>query len=403
MEAVNISELVRGIYYIGVNDRTTTRFEGLWPLPAGVSYNSYLVNDEKVAVIDTVEVSSAMDYLTQIREIIGDKDVDYLVVNHMEPDHSGTIPFLLERYPSVKIVGNRQTISMIGGFYKITDSDRFLEIKDGDELSLGKKTLKFYLTPMVHWPETMMTYCKEDNLLFSGDAFGTFGALNGAVLDSAMGTDLHVKEMYRYYADIVGKYGAAVVRALSKLKDVEIKYICSTHGPVWHDRVSEVVGIVSRLANYEPEPGAVIVYGSMYGNTESAAEAVARELSKRGVKKIIMYNASYSDLSYMISDALRYEILVVGSPTYSMHLFPPVEQFMIAMETREIKNRVFATFGSHTWASAAVRKLDEYASRLKWEVASSFDFKQSMTEDTRKQAAQLAEEVVRLSKTLDKC
>ena len=283
---------------------------------------------------------------------------------------------------------------MIKGFYHIDDDSRFLEVKDGDTLDLGGKTLKFYLTPMVHWPETMMTYLEESGTLFSGDAFGTFGALNGAVTDCEMETDRYFPEMYRYYADIVGKYGKFVQRALARLSGVDIKWICSTHGPVWHSRIGEVVGLVDRLSRYESEPGVVIVYGSMYGNTAEMAEEVARGLAEAGVTNIIMHDASHSTMSQMIADAYRYEGLVVGSATYSMRLFPPVEEFMNAMETREIRNKVFASFGSFTWAKGVVgSKMDEYASRMGLDSVGYVGMKQTLDDESRAAARKLGAEV----------
>ncbi len=391
---MNIREITEDVFYVGVNDRTTDRFENLWPLPYGVSYNSYIVKgSEKIALIDTVEIGTIRDYIRAIESQIGDAQIDYLVINHMEPDHSGGIPSILEHYPMAKLVGNRQTISMVKGYYHIED-DRFIEVGDGAELNLGNKNLKFYLTPMVHWPETMMTYVEEDCILFTGDALGTFGALNGGVIDTEMNTDWYWDEMYRYYSNIVGKYGRFVQKALAKVSGLDIKYVCSTHGPIWHENIGKALDIYNRLSQYESEPGVTIIYGSMYGNTAEVAEEIGRQLAARGVKNIKIHNESKSNMSYMISDAFRYEGLIVGSPTYSMQIFPPVEQFLIAMSTREIKNKVFATFSSFTWASAASGKMKEYAEKMKLDIVDSLDMKQSATQSTFEDAARLAENVV---------
>lgn len=391
---MNIREITKGVHYVGVNDRTTEKFESLWPLPYGVSYNSYIVKGgEKTALIDTVEIGSIRDLFHSIMSQIGSAKIDYLVINHMEPDHSGGINAVLSAYPDAKLVGNKQTIAMVKGYYHV-DDDRFLEITDGSILDLGDKSLRFILTPMVHWPETMMTYIEEDGILFSGDAFGTFGALNGGVVDYEMETEWYKDEMYRYYSNIVGKYGRFVQKALEKTSGLEIKYICSTHGPVWHSKIKDVVDIYNRLSKYESEPGVTIIYGSMYGNTAEVAEEIARQLASRGVKNIKIHNAAKSDLSYMISDAFRYKGLIVGSPTYSMHIFPPVEQFMIAMETREIKSKVLATFGSFTWASASNKHLGEYALKSKLDVVAQFEMKHAPNSDTYQKVAELAEKVV---------
>ena len=271
---MNIHEICNGVYYVGVNDRTTHRFEGLWPLPAGVSYNSYIVKGERVALIDTVHVAQSSKFLNRIGEIIGDAAIDYLVINHMEPDHSGSIEAIKAKYPALKIVGNGKTAAMLKGFYGIGSED-VLTVADGDVIDLGGgKTLKFVFTPMVHWPETMMTYMEQDGVLFSGDAFGCFGALNGGVVDSQMDTTLYYPEMYRYYSNIVAKYGQFVQKAIAKFDGVSIRYVCSTHGPVWHDEIARVVDTYSRMARFEGEPGVVVAYASMYGNTEELAETV---------------------------------------------------------------------------------------------------------------------------------
>lgn len=393
---MNIQEITKDIFYVGVNDRVKHKFEALWPLPYGVSYNSYIVaGTEKVALIDTVCIEEVREYFNNIDAIAGNRRIDYLVINHMEPDHSGSIPEIVRAYPDIRIVGNSKTIDMIKGFYHIDSDERFLEIKDGDTLPLGDMTLRFYLTPMVHWPETMMTYVEEREVLFSGDAFGTFGALNGGVTDKDMETDVFINEMYRYYSNIVGKYGRFVEKALEKLSGLKFSYICSTHGPVWCDKIPEVVDIVSGLASYKSERGVVIVYGSMYGNTAEVAEMIAREISALGIKRIIIHNASHSNMSDIINDAFRYETLIVGSATYSMRLFPPVETFMNAMETREIKNKVFATFGNYTWAAGAVTaKLKEFADRMKLPVTASMIVKQSASESTREEVREFARTVV---------
>ncbi len=393
---MNIQEITKDIFYVGVNDRVKHKFEALWPLPYGVSYNSYIVaGAEKVALIDTVCIEEVREYFNNIDAIAGNRRIDYLVINHMEPDHSGSIPEIVRAYPDIRIVGNSKTIDMIKGFYHIDSDERFLEIKDGDTLPLGDMTLRFYLTPMVHWPETMMTYVEEREVLFSGDAFGTFGALNGGVTDKDMETDVFINEMYRYYSNIVGKYGRFVEKALEKLSGLKFSYICSTHGPVWCDKIPEVVDIVSRLASYKSERGVVIVYGSMYGNTAEVAEMIAREISALGIKRIIIHNASHSNMSDIINDAFRYETLIVGSATYSMRLFPPVETFMNAMETREIKNKVFATFGNYTWAAGAVTaKLKDFADRMKLPVTASMIVKQSASESTREEVREFARTVV---------
>ncbi|MDE7380789.1 MAG: FprA family A-type flavoprotein [Muribaculaceae bacterium] len=387
---MNTQEIVKNIFYVGVNDRTTHIFESLWSLPYGVSYNSYLIRDGKNVLIDTVESGQTYDFMDKLSSILESEPIHYLVINHMEPDHSGSIPAIVAKYPDIKIIGNKQTIGMIKGFYHINDDKLFYEVKDGDVLELGTRHLSFHLTPMVHWPETMMCYIPEDKLLFSGDAFGTFGALNGTAIDTYTDTELYIREMYRYYACIVGKYGRFVQKALSALSDFPLEYICPTHGPVWNNEIEKVVDIVDTLSKGEGEDGVTIVYGSMYGNTQVLAEAIASELANLGIRKIRVHNAAKDDMSEIISDAFRYKGLIVGSPTYSMNLFPPVESLMQAMLTRDVKNKTFAAFGSYTWASAALKKLHEYADRLGWEVVSSIEMKQAPNEDHLFAAKELA-------------
>ena len=388
----NITEIRPNIFYVGVNDRTKHLFEGLWPLPLGVSYNSYIIKDEKIALIDTVDFCYTELYLSKIRAILGNHPIDYLIVNHMEPDHSASIRAIREYYPQVKIVGNSKTIGMIEGFYGICDN--FCEIKDGDTLSLGNKNLKFYMTPMVHWPETMMTYCVEDKTLFSGDAFGCFGTIDGGIIDTEMNTERYWNEMYRYYSNIVGKYGNPVQTALKKLRGIDIGMICTTHGPVWQKEIDKVISIYDRLSRYEGENGVVIVYGSMYGNTERMAEIIAHELALKGIKNIILHNVSKSDMSYILSDVFKYKGLIIGSPTYTNELFPNIESFISKIETRDLKNRVFGYFGSYTWAGAAVKRLTAFADRMKWEVTGApVEMKQGITPDKVNECRALADAI----------
>ena len=389
---MNIRNITPRIHYVGVNDRTTSKFENLWPLPFGVSYNSYLVaGSEKVALIDAVEVAFLPALIEKVKSF-GAPAIDYLVVNHMEPDHSGAIPEILSIFPDLKIIGNKITKGMLQGFYSVPDS-RILEIADGQEISLGGLTLRFITTPLVHWPETMMTYVPEEEVIFTGDAFGCFGALNGGVVDSEMDTDFYIPEMYRYYSNIVGKYGKPVQMALKKTADLKVKYICTTHGPVWCDRKKEVVDIYRRLSRYEGEEGVTIVYGSMYGNTAALAEVIASRLSERGVKTIRIHNVSKSPMSFVISDAFRYKGLIIGAPTYSGHIFPPIGEFLTAMEVREVKNKVMAAFGSFTWASAACKYMQECMVRMNADPVSTLDMKQAPSVNDVESARALADKV----------
>jgi len=377
------------VHYVGVNDRSKNLFEAMWPLPYGVSYNSYLIDDDLVALVDTVDVCYFETFLCKIKSVIGDRPINYLIINHMEPDHSGSIRLIKQHYPNIVIVGNKQTFGMIEGFYGVT-GEQYL-VKDGDFLALGHHKLKFYLTPMVHWPETMMTFDETDGVLFSGDGFGAFGTLDGGFIDSRMNVDKFWDEMVRYYSNIVGKYGSPVQKALEKLKGLNITAICSTHGPVWMENIEKVVGIYDKLSRYEAEEGVVIAYGSMYGNTEQMAETIAAELSACGIKNIVMHNVSKSHPSYIIADIFKYKGLIIGSPTYSNQLFPEVESLLSKIEVRDIKGRYLGYFGSFCWAGAAVKRLAEYAEKSKFElIGDPVEMKQGMKDITYTQCENLA-------------
>lgn len=379
------------IFYVGVNDEEKSLFEGLWPLPFGVSYNSYIVTDEKVALVDTVEQGFEEEFLDNIGKCIGERPIDYLIVNHMEPDHSSLTAYMLGRYPEMKIVANAKTVPMLKGYYDVPE-DRVLVVCEGGSLSLGSCTLRFYMTPMVHWPETMVTWLEEEGTLFSGDAFGTFGSVDEEVVDREGTFEEYQDEMIRYYSNIVGKYGNPVQTALKKLAALDVKRICSTHGPVWENEISSVVSLYDRLSRYEVERGVCIVYGSMYGNTAAAADALAMELESRGVPYAVhdlaCNNSGELGLSGALRDVFRYDTVVVGSPTYNNGIYPPVETFMKALSSRLIKNRRFYAFGSYTWAGASVRQLNDLASAMNFEVlGEGLSFPQAYTREKCDMAA----------------
>ena len=380
-----MQQITKGTYYVGVNDRNKNLFEGLWPLPNGVSYNSYLIVDEKVCLVDTVEVDFFIPYIRNIQEVIGDRPIDYLVINHMEPDHSGAIELIRKYYPNITLVGNKKTFGMVQGFYGI--GTNLLEVKNGDRLALGSRELQFVLTPMVHWPETMVTLDPTTCTLFSGDAFGCFGALNGGVIDAQINCDPFWLEMVRYYSNTVGKYGTPVQNALKKLQGVQIDYICSTHGPVWHEHVAKVIDLYDRMSRYETEEGLVICYGTMYGNTERAAEMIARAASEAGVKNIVMYNVSKTHHSYIIRDVFRYKALIVGAPTYNAGLYHEMEVLLSELAGKDIKNHLLGWFGSYAWAGKAVDRIAEWnETKLHFEpVGTPVELKQSLNEETTAQ------------------
>lgn len=373
------------IYSVGVNDTDKVLFEGLWPLPYGVSYNSYLVVDEKVALIDTVECGFEDEFRANIYEAIGSRDIDYLVVNHMEPDHSSLVGYMLDRYPQITVIANAKTLPMLKGYYNVPQ-ERVHVVAEGDEVSLGSCSLKFYMVPMVHWPETMVTWLDDEKTVFSGDAFGTFGAVDGPIVDEEDTFEEYRDEMIRYYSNIVGKYGTPVQTALKKLAGLGVGRICSTHGPVWEKNAEAVVALYDRMSRYDADRGVCIVYGSMYGNTAAAADALAMELEASGIPYAIhdlaCNNAGELGLSGAIRDAFRYDTIVVGSPTYNNGVFPPVEAFMKALQSRLVKGRRFYAFGSYTWSGTAVRQLNAQASEMGFEViADGLSFPQSFSAD----------------------
>ncbi len=382
-------KITNDIYYVGVNDRNKNLFEGLWPLPDGVSYNSYLIVDEQVCLVDTVEVDFFIPYIKNIQDILGERPVDYLIVNHMEPDHSGSVELIRKYYPNITIVGNKKTFDMVKGFYGIDTNLK--QVANGDTLSLGKHQLQFVLTPMVHWPETMVTLDSSEQVLFSGDAFGCFGALNGGIIDAQINCDTFWLEMVRYYSNIVGKYGTPVQNALKKLKGIPLRYICSTHGPVWHEHIDRVVSLYDRMSRYETEPGLVICYGTMYGNTERAAEMIARAASEAGIKNIVMYNISKTHHSYIIRDVFRYKALIVGAPTYNAGLYHEMEVLLSELAGKDIKNHLLGWFGSYCWAGKAVSAIQSWNdNRLHFQpVGTPVEIRQSLDAETTAQCVEL--------------
>ncbi len=350
--------LVENVYWVGVNDRRTALFEAIWPIPRGVSYNSYLIRDEKVALIDAVKDLSVGKYLQKLRHLTGpDRRIDYLVINHLEPDHSGAVPILKQIFPQMQVVGNKKTAEFLESLYGIRDIH---VVQDGDELKLGKRTLQFHLTPMVHWPETMMTYEASAGILFSGDAFGGFGTLDGGIFDDEVDIHYFEDEILRYFSNIVGKYAPMVQKAIKKLGALEIKIVASTHGPIWRSDPGRIIGLYDRWSRYEAEPGVVLAFASMYGNTEKMVEAVARGLAEGGVTTVRAHDVSTSHVSYVIRDVWRHKGLVLGSPTYDAGVFPWMEMLLKMLAGKRIGNRVVGILGSHGWAGGAVKVMRKF-------------------------------------------
>ena len=381
-------QVAKDIFYVGVNDRQKAKFENIIPLPFGVSYNSYLIIDDKTALMDTVDFHQGEIFVDKIQSQLQGRKLDYLIINHMEPDHSGSIRLIRKYFPEVILVGNSRTLKMIEGFYG--EASCVKEIHDEEILSLGTHELQFFLVPMVHWPETMMTFDRTEKVLFSGDAFGCFGALDGAVVDTEMNVGKYWDEMIRYYANIIGKYGSPVQKAIQKLSGVPFETICTTHGPVWKENIQKTINIYDQLSKYEGGNGIVIVYASMYGNTELMAETIAQGVAEAGVKEITIHNASTTDASFILRDIFKYKGLIIGSPTYNNELFPEIEALLQKIELRQVKNRIFGCFGSYTWAGAAVDRLSLFAEKMKWiMVDKGIEEKQALKDNQYKACLQL--------------
>ena len=386
---MKLSERVR---YVGVNDFRMKLFENHWPVPEGISYNSYLIIDQKIALLDTVDGAFANEFIKNVKNELGDRQIDYLFINHMEPDHSALVSLVRNEYPGCTVVTNSKAAQMLEGYQGLTDNVQV--VKEGETLQLGETSLQFLMIPMVHWPETMATWCAEEHTLFPGDAFGSYKAAPPCINDCESNLfDEYKEEMIRYYASIVGKYGQPVQAAFKKLRELDIHRICSVHGPVWEKEIPEVVKLYDDLSQYKAECGVCIAYGSMYGNTEKAAKAIATELEKRNIPYGI-HNLTAENSSYALRDVFKYDTLIVGSPTYNMEIFPPVRQFMEGVAGRCVKNRKFAAFGSFTWAAASVRLLNGMAADAGFELLSDgISFKQGYAPG-KFDAASLAEAVI---------
>jgi flavorubredoxin len=358
--------LADSIHFLGFNDRRTHLFENIWPIPHGVSYNAYLIVDDKIALIDTVERQFIDDYLSNVESIIGHRQVDYLIINHMEPDHSGALKSLMNKYPGITLVGNQKTFGFVQSYY--LNPENTLEIHDDDILDLGHHQIQFRTIPMVHWPETMVSYEKSNKIIFSGDAFGSYGTLDGGIFDDEINLDFYEVEVMRYFTNIVGKYCAHTQRAFKKLSDLDIKMIAPTHGPVWRSDLNWVLSRYNKWSSYDMEDGVVIVYGSMYGNTQKMAEVIARRLAEQGIKNIRVYDSSKTHASYIINDIFKYKGFIVGSCAYNNALFPNVEILLSTVEHMAIKNHFLGIFGNYSWNGGGVKNLVAFAEKVKWDL-----------------------------------
>jgi flavorubredoxin len=355
-----VQEITPKVFWVGGSDRRLALFENMFPLPNGVAYNSYLIMDDKTALIDTVDRSISDLYLENVTHVLGGRTLDYLVINHMEPDHCANIEEIARRYPQVKIVGNKKTFQFIEQFYKMDLKENYQEVKEGEELALGSTVLRFYMAPMVHWPEVMVTYEVSQGILFSADAFGSFGAFAGNVFADEV-DEKDMDEARRYYSNIVGRYGSQVQALFKKLAGVDINMICALHGLIWRKQdIPFILDKYDKWSRYEPEnKGVVLVYASMYGNTENVMNVLANKLALRGIRDMKMYDVSKTHASYIISDLWKYSHMVIGSPTYNMHLYFVMDALLKDISVLGLKNRKVSIIGNHSWASAAMKSMKE--------------------------------------------
>ena len=362
-----VQNITQDILFLGASDRRLALFENVFPIPRGVSYNSYLVKDEKTVLMDTVDQAVRGRFLENLAFGLEGRSLDYVVVNHMEPDHAATLMEVLKAYPQAQVVGNAKTIAMIGQFFDCDISERTVTVKEGDTLNTGRHTFTFVMAPMVHWPEVMVTYDAADKVLFSADAFGTFGALSGNIFADELDFERDwLDDARRYYANIVGKYGVQVQTLLKKAAGLDIAYICPLHGPIWRENMGWFVEKYQTWSTYAPEDKAVAIFcGSVYGHTENAADIVANRLAEKGVKGIRLYDVSNTDVSELVSEAFRCSHLVLASATYNGAIFTPMENFLLDLKAHNLQNRTVAVIDNGTWAATAGKQMREIVGAMK--------------------------------------
>ena len=347
------------LIYVGGSDRRLSRFENLFPIPKGVSYNSYVLLDEKTVLFDTADESISRQYIENVVHALNGRSLDYMVGQHLEPDHCAMIDDMLRRYPEAKMVCSAKAVGMFAQFYGTDVAARALVVKEGDKLSTGEHTLHFVMAPMVHWPEVMVTYDEKDKILFSADAFGTFGALAGNIFDDEITFDATwMNDARRYYTNIVGKYGVQVQTLLKKAASLDIEMICPLHGPIWHKDLGLLLEKYQKWSTYEPEDKTVMIaYATMYGNTENAANVLAGMLADKGVKNIAMYDVSETDVSELVAESFRCSHLVLAAPTYNSGIQPKMEAYLSDIKALNLQNRTVAVIDNGTWAATAGKQM----------------------------------------------
>lgn len=395
-------KVTEDLYWVGGNDRQIELFENIFPLAKGVSYNSYLLLDEQTVLFDTADYAIGKQFIENVMSVLNGRNLDYIVVNHMEPDHCSLIGELLLHYPDVKIIGNAKTFPMIEQFFSFDLTGKTLTVKEGDTFCSGKHTFRFIMSPMVHWPEAMMTYDEKDKVLFSADAFGTFNALNGNLFNDELDFNREwLDEARRYYTNIVGKYGPQVQNVLKKTSSLDIQMICPLHGPVWRSNLNFIIEKYNLWSRYEPEEkGVMIAYASMYGNTENMAEILAVMLAEAGVKNIHMHNISKTHVSELISDSFKYSHIVLASPTYNNGIYPLMDNYLEDMKALSLQNRTIAVLGNGSWAPQATKLISAKIKEMKnmrlleASVTIKSSLKEAQLEELNSLSRQIAEEVL---------
>lgn len=384
----NTRKVTDDIVWVGCNDRRLTLFENLFPIPRGVSYNSYLVMDEKVTLLDTVDVCALQQFMENIDYVLGGKEIDYLIVQHMEPDHGAGIQEMMRRFPNMKIVANAKTVQMIGQFFDLPKEDRVVLVKEGDTLTTGTHTFRFVMAPMVHWPEVMVTYDSTDKVLFAADGFGKFGAL-----DREEPWD---DEARRYFIGIVGKYGLQVQKLLKVAGTLDIRKICSLHGPVLTENLGHYIEKYDIWSSYRPEEeGVVVAYTSVYGNTKKAAELLAAKLKEKGCPNVVIYDLARDDMSAAVADAFRYSKLVLATLTYNAGIYPFMQDFINRLTERSFQNRTIGLIENGSWAPTAAKVMKgmfEKSKNITW-TENNVKVMSAVKEENVKEIEALAEEL----------
>ena len=385
MESTKISESIK---YIGANDDELKVFENQYDLPNGMAYNSYLIKDEKVVVMDTIVRRKTDEWLRNLENELQGRNVDYLVISHLEPDHAGSIKIFLDKYPETTIIGNNKTFEMLPQFFDINQDTKKIVVKEGDTLNIGKHTLTFIMAPMVHWPEVMVTYEQTEKVLFSADAFGKFGIIED--------NDDWACEARRYYFGIVGKFGVPVQTLLNKAKKLDIKTICPLHGPVLKENLEYYINKYDIWSSYKPEDeGILIVCASIYGHTMEAAKKLEEILKEKGVEKVVLTDLANDDIDEAVEDAFRYSKVVLAASSYNSRVFPPMEHFLNKLKDRNYQNRTMAIIENGSWSPSAAKAIKEIVSNMKNInlLDKTITIKSAMKESNVKELEQLADEL----------